>query len=199
VRLDGRACKLVAFDAQAFAEFRHGYAGTIYKGQGRTLDQTYLYHSEAWRSAASYVALTRHRDKTELFVATNTAPDVKQLARQMARVENRRAASHYHQLGIPEPVRPLTPQELRRALDSGNETDERRQNQAHPAIATTDASMAAQQREALRRFEKNSAQLETERQARLRMIDDAIDQQGKRDRPDLAELDRARQRGGRER
>ena len=59
-----------------FQSFRHGYAGTIYKGQGRTLDQTYLYHSEHWRSAASYVALTRHRDKAELFVASNTARDV---------------------------------------------------------------------------------------------------------------------------
>ena len=84
------------FDADAFRTFRHGYAGTIYKGQGRTLDQTYLYHSEHWRSAASYVALTRHRDKAELFVATNTARDVSQLSRQMARVDDRRAASQFH-------------------------------------------------------------------------------------------------------
>src|SRR5208282_3922377 len=67
--------------------------------QGRTLDQTYLYHSEHWRSAASYVALTRHRDKAEVFVARNTAPDLKELARQMARVDNRKAASHYFQAG----------------------------------------------------------------------------------------------------
>ena len=82
-----------------FKDFRHGYAGTIYKGQGRTLDQTYLYHSEHWRSAASYVALTRHRDKAEVFVARNTAPTSKDLARQMARVDNRKAASHYYQAG----------------------------------------------------------------------------------------------------
>ncbi len=63
----------------SFDQFRHGYAGTIYRGQGRTLDQTYLYHSEHWRSAASYVALTRHRDKAELFVARNTAADITQL------------------------------------------------------------------------------------------------------------------------
>ena len=30
-----------------FEGFRHGYAGTIYKGQGKTLDRTYLYHSAA--------------------------------------------------------------------------------------------------------------------------------------------------------
>jgi len=73
VKLDGRGHRVVTFDVADFKDFRHGYAGTIYRGQGRTLDQTYLYHSEHWRSAASYVALTRHRDKTELFVATNTA------------------------------------------------------------------------------------------------------------------------------
>ncbi|HWA89795.1 MAG TPA: AAA family ATPase [Rhizomicrobium sp.] len=95
LRLDGGEGRIVAFDAEAFKDFRHGYAGTIYKGQGRTLDQTYLYHSEHWRSAASYVALSRHREKAELFVARNTARDLKQLARQMARVEERRAASHF--------------------------------------------------------------------------------------------------------
>ncbi|MHB8270219.1 AAA family ATPase [Bradyrhizobium sp.] len=99
LQLDGRAGRVIAFDAKEFKEFRHGYAGTIYKGQGRTLDQTYLYHSEHWRSAASYVALTRHRDKAEVFVARNTAPNLKELARQMARVDNRKAASHYYQSG----------------------------------------------------------------------------------------------------
>jgi len=96
LQLDGRAGQMIAFDAKEFKEFRHGYAGTIYKGQGRTLDQTYLYHSEHWRSAASYVALTRHREKAEVFVARNTAQTLKELARQMARVDNRKAASHYY-------------------------------------------------------------------------------------------------------
>ena len=50
--------------------FRHGYAGTIYKGQGKTLDHTYLYHTHHWRSAASYVALTRQRESAQVFVAT---------------------------------------------------------------------------------------------------------------------------------
>jgi hypothetical protein len=41
---------------------RLGCAGTIYKGPARTLDHTYLYHSEHWRNATSYVALTRLRE-----------------------------------------------------------------------------------------------------------------------------------------
>jgi Ti-type conjugative transfer relaxase TraA len=112
VELDGRTKHTVEFDAADFKDFRHGYAGTIYRGQGRTLDQTYLYHSEHWRSAPSYVALTRHRDKAELFVARNTASDLKHLARQMARVDDRRAASSFIRPGVGEPVRPMTPREL---------------------------------------------------------------------------------------
>jgi hypothetical protein len=98
VTLDGpkKKAKTINFDAANFPKFRHGYAGTVYKAQGKTLDQTYLYHSEHWRSAGSYVALTRHREKTELFVATNTAKDLRELARQMARTDERRAASMFH-------------------------------------------------------------------------------------------------------
>jgi ATP-dependent exoDNAse (exonuclease V) alpha subunit len=112
VRLDGPQPQTINFDAAAFDEFRHGMAGTIYRGQGKTLDQTYLYYSEHWRSAASYTALTRHREKTELFVARNTAKDLETLARQMARTDERRAASMFYPLDKLDPVRPMTPDEL---------------------------------------------------------------------------------------
>jgi len=86
---DGRE---VTWSAAGFEGFRHGYAGTIYKGQGKTLDRTYLYHTEHWRSAASYVALTRQRESAEVFVARETAQDTGQLARQMGRGEVRSAS-----------------------------------------------------------------------------------------------------------
>jgi ATP-dependent exoDNAse (exonuclease V) alpha subunit len=112
MKFDGKQPVLRTFDAESFSDFRHGYAGTIYKGQGRTLDQTYLYHSEHWRSAASYVALTRHRDKATLFVARNTAANVRQLARQMARVDDRRAASHFFQDEDEGAIRAAGPREV---------------------------------------------------------------------------------------
>lgn len=92
--LDAAGCegREVTWTAADFEGFRHGYAGTIYKGQGKTLDRTYLYHTEHWRSAASYVALTRQRESAEVFVARETARDVGQLARQMARGEVRSAS-----------------------------------------------------------------------------------------------------------
>ena len=78
-----------------------------HKGQGRTLDQTYLYHSEHWRTATSYVALTRHRENVTLFVATETARDLGRLARQMARVDDCRAASQFHTQENPQPGAPV--------------------------------------------------------------------------------------------
>ena len=62
----------VVWSAAEFEGFRHGYAGTIYKGQGKTLDHTYLLHTHHWRAAASYVALTRQRESAQVFVAENT-------------------------------------------------------------------------------------------------------------------------------
>ena len=85
----------MVWSASEFAGFRHGYAGTIYKGQGKTLDHTYLYHTHHWRSAASYVALTRQREKAQVFVASETARDVRELARQMRRREVKAASVAY--------------------------------------------------------------------------------------------------------
>lgn len=98
VREDGATDDKI-FDTMAFNSFRHGYAGTIHRGQGKTFDQTYLFHSDQWRANASYVALTRHRDRTALFVKTNAPHErerISSLARKIGRIDDRRPASRFH-------------------------------------------------------------------------------------------------------
>ena len=90
-----------------FGAIRHGYAGTIYKGQGKTLDETFVLHSRHWRSASSYVALTRHREDVTLFVDKEEGRNLDRLAVQMSRIEEKRAASGFHQVETPEAERPL--------------------------------------------------------------------------------------------
>jgi len=117
VRLDAKQAdgsdRVVTFrvgtDEQAgeFGAIRHGYAGTIYKGQGKTLDETFVLHSRHWRSASSYVALTRHREDVTLFVDKAESRDLDRLAVQMSRIEEKRAASGFHQVETPEAERPL--------------------------------------------------------------------------------------------
>jgi Ti-type conjugative transfer relaxase TraA len=114
-RLDAGASgegRVVTWLASEFEGFRHGYAGTIYKGQGKTLDHTYLLHSRHWRRAASYVALTRQRQSATIFAATETARDLGQLARQMARGEVRAASLAWA-------TRDELPEELRVAAEKG--------------------------------------------------------------------------------
>jgi Ti-type conjugative transfer relaxase TraA len=112
VELDGRNKGNLTFDASEFQGFRHGYAGTIYSGQGRTIDQTYLFHSEYWRRSSSYVALTRHSEKTDLFVARETAADLPELVRQLARLDERRAATFFCEPPAKGFVKPIAPDRL---------------------------------------------------------------------------------------
>ena len=83
---------LVRWNPQEFDGFRHGYAGTIYRGQGQTLDAAYVLHSVHWRAPAAYVALTRQRETIKLFVAESIAPNERELAEQMGRKEERGAS-----------------------------------------------------------------------------------------------------------
>jgi ATP-dependent exoDNAse (exonuclease V) alpha subunit len=83
--------KALAVDLADFDAIELGYAGTIYRGQGKTLDDVYLLHTRHWRDASSYVALTRARHSTQVFVAREEARDLPELAVQMARQNNRGA------------------------------------------------------------------------------------------------------------
>ena len=78
-----------------FNAFRPGYAGTIFKGQGASIGQTYSLVSKGWDAALSYVAMTRHTDGCALFIAKDVALDREALAKVMSRDANRQAASGF--------------------------------------------------------------------------------------------------------
>ncbi|MCL2428664.1 MAG: AAA family ATPase, partial [Alphaproteobacteria bacterium] len=84
--------RVVTWSAMEFQAFRHGYAGTLYRGQGETLDHAYLYHTEQGRAAGSAAALSWQSAGAGVFVARETAPDALALARQMARGEDKAAS-----------------------------------------------------------------------------------------------------------
>lgn len=77
-----------------FASFngvRHGYAGTIYKGQGRTVDHAYVLHDKDWGRPSGYVAMSRHKEALDLFVSGRFG-DVDRLAARLRR-DDRKIAS----------------------------------------------------------------------------------------------------------
>ncbi|MEP5730854.1 MAG: AAA family ATPase [Sulfitobacter sp.] len=74
VALDGDAERVVSFDPRDFQSFDHGYAVTIHKSQGATVDQAYVLASRSMDRHLSYVAMTRHRDEMRVFINENDRP-----------------------------------------------------------------------------------------------------------------------------
>ena len=68
VKLDGREQR-VAVDTRFYRDLDHGYAATVYKAQGSTLDRTYLLATPHYDRHAAYVALSRHRETTYVVYA----------------------------------------------------------------------------------------------------------------------------------
>lgn len=81
------AGKSVSFDPQNFKDFGLGYAGTVYRGQGKTQTEVYALYDNvfAWNARTAYVGLTRHTDRVELYVSRDLAPDEPALAQRMSR------------------------------------------------------------------------------------------------------------------
>ncbi|MDR6671208.1 Ti-type conjugative transfer relaxase TraA [Rhizobium sp. 1399] len=60
----------VEIDQALYRNVDHGYATTIHKSQGATVDKVKVLASPMFDRHLSYVALTRHRDSVELYAAT---------------------------------------------------------------------------------------------------------------------------------
>jgi hypothetical protein len=79
--------RVVMWDTATFKEYALGYAGTVYRGQGRTQTDVYALYDNAfaWNARTAYVGLTRHKNRVELYVSRDLARDEIALGKQMAR------------------------------------------------------------------------------------------------------------------
>jgi Ti-type conjugative transfer relaxase TraA len=67
VRLDGKDETRIAIETKDYQDFDYGYASTIHKSQGATVDRSYVLASQYFDRHTSYVALSRHREAATLF------------------------------------------------------------------------------------------------------------------------------------
>jgi hypothetical protein len=70
VKLDGTAGTRV-IDTKFYQHLDYGYAATVHKAQGTTVDKTYVLATSHFDRHTSYVALSRHRDDATVFYATD--------------------------------------------------------------------------------------------------------------------------------
>src|SRR3954449_11313513 len=85
VRLDGADRRAVSFDLKDYAHVDHGYAATIHKAQGITVDRAHVLASSFMDRHAAYVGLTRHREGVELHWAREDMRDRAGLDRVLSR------------------------------------------------------------------------------------------------------------------
>ena len=109
---DGRS---VGFDLKAYAEIDHGYATTIHKAQGITVDRVHVLATPGLDAHASYVALSRHREDVQLHYGRDDFDSPERLARTLGRERTKDSTLDYADVreqlsdergyrGSPEPV-----------------------------------------------------------------------------------------------
>src|SRR5579859_6387751 len=91
---DGRS---VRFDLKDYNRIDHGYAATIHKAQGMTVDRAHVLATPGLDAHSSYVALSRHRDGMELHYGRDDFAGQDRLTRTLSRDRAKDMASDYEQ------------------------------------------------------------------------------------------------------
>jgi Ti-type conjugative transfer relaxase TraA len=91
---DGRS---VHFDLKDYNRIDHGFAATIHKAQGMTVDRIHVLATPGMDAHSSYVALSRHRDGMELHYGRDDFENPNRLTRTLSRDRAKDMASDYEQ------------------------------------------------------------------------------------------------------
>jgi Ti-type conjugative transfer relaxase TraA len=108
VRLDGQdkgSGREVTFYTRDYAHIDHGYAATVHKAQGVTVDRAHVLATPHMDRHAAYVGLTRHRDGVELHYAREDFADQARLARVLGRERAKDTSLDYQDRGADDLAR----------------------------------------------------------------------------------------------
>ena len=158
---DGRS---VHFDLKDYNRIDHGYAATIHKAQGMTVDRTHVLATPGMDAHGSYVALSRHRDGTHVHFGRDDFANQDRLTRILSRdrakdmvLDYEPAQSYAERRGITfrervaEIVRKVVPERVRNMFDGlrpsaeavpGTESARRPQREAPERKAVEDPEAA---------------------------------------------------------
>lgn len=83
VRTDGGM--RIPVDQASYAQVDHGYAVTLHKAQGATVDRAFVLASGGMDRHLTYVGMTRHRDTATLYAGQNDFSDTAAMMRRLSR------------------------------------------------------------------------------------------------------------------
>ena len=106
VRLDPSEGKgpgrLVEVEAESYRAVDHGYATTIHKSQGATVDRAFVLASESMDRHLAYVGMTRHRTAVTLYAARDEFRDLAALSDRLSRSNAKETTLDYERAGYAE-------------------------------------------------------------------------------------------------
>ena len=106
VRLDPSEGKgpgrLVEVDAESYRAVDHGYATTIHKSQGATVDRAFVLASDSMDRHLAYVGMTRHRTAVTLYAARDEFGDLAALSDRLGRSNAKETTLDYERAGYAE-------------------------------------------------------------------------------------------------
>ncbi|RUZ34879.1 AAA family ATPase, partial [Mesorhizobium sp. M7A.F.Ca.US.003.02.1.1] len=88
----------VRFDLKDYTHIDHGYAATIHKAQGMTVDRTHVLATAGLDAHGCYVALSRHRDGLDLHYGGDDFATRERLVRTLSRDRAKDMASDYERI-----------------------------------------------------------------------------------------------------
>ena len=75
--------KDIEFNPNEFSDFKHGYASTIYKAQGSSIKDVYVFHDGFSTNRNTYVAMSRHVKDLHVFTHKEQTLSVEHLVKQL--------------------------------------------------------------------------------------------------------------------
>ena len=92
---EGEAARRVEVDQRTYRNLDHGYATTIHKSQGATVDRVKVLASLSLDRHLTYVAMTRHRDDVALYYGARSFEKVGGLIKVLSRREAKETTLDY--------------------------------------------------------------------------------------------------------
>ena len=93
VEKDGETVRV---DTEQYQSFNHGYASTIHKAQGLTVDDAFVLASRGMNANLAYVALTRHRNSLKVFYSRDQMKNNQELAHSMSQAEEKTYSTDFN-------------------------------------------------------------------------------------------------------
>lgn len=85
----------VIVDIDKYNHLEHGYAATVYKTQGVTVDRAYLLASRHLDAHSTYVGMSRHRESVDLFYSREVFPRLDDLVQTLSRQRAKDVSTDY--------------------------------------------------------------------------------------------------------